>query len=315
MIFALLWALAGWAGAQSFPACLRTARAAPPLLLVGENHCDSGSRAVKRQAWVLAAAGRVAVGQEGLYPGEEQRWLRAFGQTPTPASTLFGIEQPFSHGLVLSYFSGTSGKVCEVSDDDAAFSAVKGISENKPLGYAWRLALEDQGGAALLRRSHAARLLDHGARGFPVTPEEFQALSPSEFDELLRLMRVVNNFYVQAANSQLGPLGLDQPLTPLPIDLHKPPTYEEKAQLDGAKRSVDAVILPVRNRMMVANLEAAYCAAAAAGLATVAVVGSAHLPGMTELLDRDSRGLVTVSTIDSEQDSRGAMRALNSLAR
>ena len=314
MIAALLLAAAQLAQAQGFPCRFDALPSRPPIVLIGENHCDDGSRAVKRQAWKLAAAGALAVGQEGLYPGDENVLFADAGLTPTPSSALFGIEQPFSHGLVLSYFAGESGKVCEVTDDDAEYSAVAGISRNQALRYAWKLALDDQGGRDLLRTSHAARLLDHGARGFPVTREQFKALSPQDFDELLRLMRVVNNFYVKAANEELDALGLQQPLTPLPIELHKPPLPQEQAQLDAAERSVDPVILPVRNRMMSANLESAYCAAASTGRALVAVVGSAHLPGMMAILARDSGGQVSLSTLDSERDAQRAMDALASLA-
>lgn len=314
MLAAALVLLAVAASAQTFPCRLDALPQRPPLVLIGENHCDPGSRAVKEDAWKRAALGELAMGQEGLFPGDEPIFLKSRGLPDGPDALVFGIEQPFSHGLILSYFAGSSGKVCERTVEDAVYSDVRGMNDNPTLRMAWKVTFDEEGGHALLRRSRAARLIDDATRGFRVSRAQFDALTPEEHADLLRLLREVNNVYVDAANHQLAALGLSQALTPLPLDLHEPPLPEERQQLHAAHESIEAVILPVRNLMMAANLERVYCSVAPSGRAVVAVVGSQHLPGLVALLEAASGGTLSVSTHDSERDPSGGLSLLASLA-
>ena len=314
MIAALMLAAAQSALAGGFPCDVGALPRKPMIVLIGENHCDPGSRKVKRDAWQRALRGELAVGQEGVYYGGERQFYQMLNLPAGPNTLLFGIEQEFSHGLVTSYFAGESINVCGKTVDDSAYSSALSLSDNLPYQKAWEIVLEENGGNALLRRSHAARLLDHGAHGRPITEAEFQALSQDDFNDMLRLMRLMNNVFVEAANDNLASLGLTQPLVPLPKEVHEPATPAERAQIKAAEDSIDAVIIPVRNRAMVANLERVYCSVAPTGRQVVAVVGAAHVPGMMQLLREDAGGAVQVHSLDSKNAPEDALQALGNLS-
>lgn len=314
MIAALLLAAAQSALAGGFPCDLSALPRKPVIALIGENHCDAGSRKVKNDAWARALRGELAVGQEGVYYGAESKFYEMLHLPAGPDSLLFGIEQEFSHGLVMSYFAGESVNVCGKTEDDSAYSSALSLSDNLPYQQAWEIVLEENGGHALLRRSHAARLLEHGAHGRPITKAEFEALNQADFDDMLHLMRLMNDVFVESANEHLEDLGLTKPLVPLPKEVHAPPTPQEKAQLKAANDSIDAVIIPVRNRTMVANLERVYCSVAPTGRQVVAVVGLNHVAGMLELLRADAAGAVEVHALDSEHAADDALQALGHLS-
>jgi len=292
-----------YAMSEGFPCDLRRFQRLPKLLLIGENHCDRGSKAVKEAAVRSAGEGTFFTGLEAaenhaLYQNNAEAALEAYGLEADADSRVFGIESALPHGLIGTYFYAEGkggGSWCE----EPAWRRIllhffTMVQDNPFLRYSWDKAYADAEGYAGSRLREVAGRIQAILQEPGYDPSAAAGSFSKKDSELFQELALsLNSAYVDLVNEKyLARLGLSEPA---------PKARDGITSIDIFYGKLAKVLIDIRDRDMAKAVEGLYCYAASEGKNVAAIVGAAHVPGIRAHLERDSAGLADLTAARSDR--------------